>query len=64
MTDKTKCPICGATIAFEPHPSIPETSVAYCDCRGAKVAVIQTKTASPVKASKFKHSTEKKESEE
>jgi uncharacterized Zn finger protein (UPF0148 family) len=40
MTDKVKCPICGKMVELEPHPDKPGRQVAYCTCRGSKVAVI------------------------
>lgn len=40
MSDKVKCPMCGANLDLVPHPSEANRQVAYCTCRGAKVPVI------------------------
>lgn len=42
MHDKVKCPICDETIEYESHPNKPGWQVAYCSCRGTRVAVIET----------------------
>lgn len=39
MSDKVKCPICGAAIALVPHPEKPDRLVARCSCRGVEVDV-------------------------
>ena len=40
MSDKVKCPICGTMREFEQHPTDPTREIAYCDCRGTKVGVV------------------------
>lgn len=51
MSDKVKCPICGETIEFVPHPDKPGRQVAYCTCRGGEVAVVETETTPSARAS-------------
>lgn len=41
MTELTiECPVCGEERELLPHPAHDGRLVAYCDCRGPKVAVI------------------------
>lgn len=56
MSDTVKCPICGTERELEPHPENAERQVAYCDCRGTKVMIVDqpatSKAYRPSKASK------------
>ena len=36
-----QCPICKGELELQPHPAKPEFEIAYCGCRGEKVAVIE-----------------------
>ena len=55
---QVKCPICGAATELEPHPSLPGRQVAYCTCRGSKVAVIDI-TPAPVPGESYSSVEEK-----
>jgi len=36
-----ECPICKSKLELQPHPDKSEFEIAYCTCRGEKVAVVE-----------------------